>query len=126
MPRISAYRRDAEMQLAINLAVLKPNDEAIKHLGVLLESNPEDMRTYLAIGSIYAQDKNFKQAAETYDKAVAVLKQPTRNDWTIFYQRGISYERLKEWDKAEPNFLKALRTLPRSATGPELSWIFVD
>lgn len=108
----SAYRRDAEMQLAINLAVLKRNDEAIKHLGVLLESNPEDMRTYLAIGSIYAQDKKFKQAAETYDKAVAVLKQPTRNDWTIFYQRGISYERLKEWDKAEPNFLKALELYP--------------
>lgn len=108
----SAYRRDAEMQLAINLAVLKRNDEAIQHLNGLLASNPEDMRTYLAIGSIYGQDKNFKQAAETYDKAVAALKQPTRNDWTIFYQRGISYERLKEWDKAEPNFLKALELFP--------------
>ena len=108
----SAYRRDAEMQLAINLAVLKRNDEAIQHLNGLLASNPEDMRTYLAIGSIYGQDKNFKQAAETYDKAVAALKEPTRNDWTIFYQRGISYERLKEWDKAEPNFLKALELFP--------------
>ncbi|MEP7457656.1 tetratricopeptide repeat protein [Phyllobacterium sp. SB3] len=108
----SAYRRDAEMQLAINLSVLKRNDDAIKHLGVLLESNPEDMRTYLAIGTIYGQDKNYRQAAEIYDKAVGVLKQPTRNDWTIFYQRGIAYERLKEWDKAEPNFQKALELYP--------------
>ena len=108
----SAYSRDAQMQLAINLAILKRNDEAIQHLNGLLESNPQDMRTYLAIGSIYSQDKDYRKAADTYDKAVAVPKQPVRNDWTIFYQRGIAYERLKEWDKAEPNFLKALELYP--------------
>ncbi|MGH6859514.1 MAG: tetratricopeptide repeat protein [Phyllobacterium sp.] len=108
----SAYKRDAEMQLAINLAVLKRNDEAIEHLEGLRKENPEDMRTYLAIGSIYGQDKNYKQAAETYDQAVAAIKAPARNDWTVFYQRGISYERLKQWDKAEPNFLKALELYP--------------
>ncbi|TDQ35821.1 tetratricopeptide repeat protein [Phyllobacterium brassicacearum] len=108
----SAYRRDAEMQLAINLAILKRNDEAIQHLNGLLASDPGDMRTYLAIGSIYSQDKDYRKAADTYDKAVAALEAPTRNDWTIFYQRGIAYERLKEWDKAEPNFLKALDLYP--------------
>jgi tetratricopeptide (TPR) repeat protein len=108
----SAYSRDAQMQLAINLAILKRNDEAIRHLDGLLESNPQDMRTYLAIGSIYSQDKDYRKAADTYDKAVAILKQPVRNDWTIFYQRGIAYERLKEWDKAEPNFLRALELYP--------------
>ncbi|MBZ9606078.1 tetratricopeptide repeat protein [Phyllobacterium chamaecytisi] len=108
----SAYSRDAEMQLAINLAILKRNDEAIQHLNGLLKSEPEDMRTYLAIGSIYSQDKNYQKAAETYDQAAGVLKEPTRNDWTIFYQRGIAYERLKQWDKAEPNFLKALELYP--------------
>lgn len=108
----SAYSRDAQMQLAINLAILKRNDEAIQHLNGLLESNPQDMRTYLAIGSIYSQDKDYSKAADTYDKAVAALKEPTRNDWTIFYQRGIAYERQKEWDKAEPNFLKALDLYP--------------
>ena len=29
-----------------------------------------------------------------------------------YYQRGIAYERLKEWDKAEPNFRKALELSP--------------
>ncbi len=94
------------------MAILKRNDEAIQHLDGLLASDPEDMRTYLAIGSIYSQDKDYRKAADTYDKAVASLEAPTRNDWTIFYQRGISYERLKEWEKAEPNFLKALELYP--------------
>src|SRR5690606_2286822 len=44
--------------------------------------------------------------------AVARLENPGRTDWNVFYQRGIAYERLKEWDKAEPNFLKALELYP--------------
>ena len=35
-----------------------------------------------------------------------------RANWNIFYQRGIAYERLKEWPKAEPNFRKALELYP--------------
>ena len=41
-----------------------------------------------------------------------MLKTPTAANWNIFYQRGIAYERLKEWPKAEPNFRKALELFP--------------
>ena len=41
-----------------------------------------------------------------------MLKKPTNANWNLFYQRGIAYERLKEWPKAEPNFRKALELLP--------------
>ena len=41
-----------------------------------------------------------------------MLKTPTAANWNIFYQRGIAYERLKEWPKAEPNFRKALELQP--------------
>ena len=37
---------------------------------------------------------------------------PKKTDWTIFFQRGIAYERLKQWDKAEPNFKRALELNP--------------
>ena len=33
-------------------------------------------------------------------------------NWNIYYQRGIAYERLKQWPKAEPNFRKALELFP--------------
>lgn len=41
-----------------------------------------------------------------------ILKTPGAADWNVFYQRGIAYERLKEWPKAEPNFRKALELNP--------------
>jgi Flp pilus assembly protein TadD len=30
----------------------------------------------------------------------------------LYYRRGIAYERLKQWDKAEPNFRKSLELAP--------------
>ncbi|MEJ5018573.1 tetratricopeptide repeat protein [Ochrobactrum vermis] len=112
VPEKSPYRRDAEMQRALNLAENDQSAEAVKQLKILLGRDKTDMRTYLALGGVYAQDKNFADAAKIYDAAVEQIKTPERKDWPVFYQRGIAYERLKEWDKAEPNFRKALELYP--------------
>ena len=88
-------------------------DEARKHLKSLLESDPKDIRSYLAYGSVLSDAKDYKAMAENYDKAIEVIGSvPQKSDWSIFFQRGIAYERLKEWDKAEPNFKRALELNP--------------
>lgn len=112
VPAGSPLKRLSELQLGLNLADLKRPDEAIKHLSALVEQNPDDMRGYLALGGVYASTDNYRAAAEVYDKAVERLKSPTNANWNIFYQRGIAYERLKEWPKAEPNFRRALEMFP--------------
>lgn len=112
VPEKSPYRRDAEMQRALNLAENDKPAEAIEQLKSLLNRDKTDMRTYLALGGVYAQDKNFAEAAKIYDAAAERIEKPERKDWPVFYQRGIAYERLKQWDKAEPNFKKALELFP--------------
>jgi tetratricopeptide (TPR) repeat protein len=108
----SPLKEVAELQLGLNLADLDRNDEAIAHLKSLVEANPDDMRGYLALGGVYSSKQDYRSAAELYDRAVERLKEPNRANWNIFYQRGIAYERLKEWAKAEPNFRKALELNP--------------
>ncbi|TIR42392.1 MAG: tetratricopeptide repeat protein [Mesorhizobium sp.] len=112
IPDSSPLKALSELQLGLNLADLDRYDEAIAHLKALVEARPDDMRAYQALGGVYASKEDFRSAADLYDKAVAMLKAPTRADWNIFYQRGIAYERLKEWPKAEPNFRKALELFP--------------
>lgn len=112
IPEKSPYSRDAEMQRALNLADNDKSADAIKLLKTLVERDRDDIRTYLALGGVYAQDKNFADAAKIYDEAVTRIKTPERKDWPVFYQRGIAHERLKEWDQAEPNFRKALELFP--------------
>lgn len=112
IPDNSPLKRLSELQTGLNLADLGRKDEAIKHLQGVLASDPGDMRAYLALGGVYASKKDYRSAAELYDKAVAQLNPPKPEDWNIYYQRGIAYERLKEWPKAEPNFKEALKLQP--------------
>jgi tetratricopeptide (TPR) repeat protein len=112
VPADSSLKRAAELQLGLNLADLKRHDEAITHLKVLLDESPDDMRAYLALGGVYSSKEDYRSAADIYDKAVERLKAPDASNWNIYYQRGIAYERLKEWPKAEPNFREALKLMP--------------
>lgn len=112
IPDTSPLKEISELQLGLNLADLDKKDEAIAHLKALVDAHPDDMRGYLALGGVYSSKEDFRSAADLYDKAVAILKTPASANWNVFYQRGIAYERLKEWDKAEPNFRKALELNP--------------
>ncbi|NGN40454.1 tetratricopeptide repeat protein [Mesorhizobium sp. CGMCC 1.15528] len=112
VPADSSLKRAAELQLGLNLADLKRHDEAITHLKALLDQSPDDMRAYLALGGVYSSKEDYRSAADIYDKAVERLKTPDASNWNIYYQRGIAYERLKEWPKAEPNFREALKLMP--------------
>ncbi|MBA3447836.1 MAG: tetratricopeptide repeat protein [Pseudaminobacter sp.] len=112
IPQASPLKRAADLQLGLNLADLDRHDEAIGHLKRLVESDRDDMRAYLALGGVYASQENYRAAADIYDEAVERLKAPVAANWNIFYQRGIAYERLKEWPKAEPDFRKALELFP--------------
>src|SRR5690606_33991930 len=38
--------------------------------------------------------------------------EPQPHQWTLFYFRGIAYERAKQWDKAEADLLQALALFP--------------
>lgn len=112
IPATSPMKSIAELQLGLNLADLERYDEAIEHLKAALDEDPDDIRAYLALGGVYARQENYRAAADLYEEAVSRIDEPTREEWNVFYQRGIAYERLKEWDKAEPNFRKALELFP--------------
>ncbi|MBB3314764.1 MULTISPECIES: tetratricopeptide repeat protein [unclassified Rhizobium] len=113
VPETSPMRRISELQLGLALAQGGKVEEARKHLQSLIASDPKDVRSYLAYGSVLSDAKDYAAMADNYDKAVEVLGPlPGRSAWTVFFQRGIAYERLKKWDQAEPNFRKALALNP--------------
>lgn len=113
VPADSPMRRVSELQLGLALASVGKVDEAKKHLQALIEVDPKNIRNYLAYGSVLSDAKAYKEMGDLYDRAVeAIGPVPKRSDWTVFFQRGIAYERQKNWAKAEPSFLKALELNP--------------
>lgn len=113
VPATSPMRRISELQLGLTLAETGKVDEARAHLKSLIVSDPADIRSYLAYGSVLSDAKDYPAMAANYDKAVEIIgSTPAKGHWSIFFQRGIAYERLKKWDQAEPNFRKALELNP--------------
>ena len=116
VPDDSIMHRVSEMQLGLNLADLGRTDDAKTHLKQLIDDDPQDMRAYLSYGSVLSRAKSYREMADNYDAAVAMIGPiPDQSHWNIFFQRGIAYERLKEWEKAEPNFETALELSPNQA-----------
>jgi tetratricopeptide (TPR) repeat protein len=112
IPASSPLRRNAEIQLGIDLDILDRTDEAKKHLEKLIAAKPDDMEAILALGNIERERKQFGACADAYGKAIGLLSSPVKANWTMFYFRGICFERNKEWPKAEAAFKRALDLYP--------------
>jgi Flp pilus assembly protein TadD len=104
--------RNAAIQMASNLDALDRSTEAEKHLDGLIKENPQDSEAIMALGNIQRGHKKFAECADTYTKGVATIAQPDKNNWIIFYFRGICYERSHQWPKAEADLKKALDLFP--------------
>src|SRR5690606_10288136 len=54
-----------------------------------------------ALGNILRSRKLYEEAIPYYDRALAMVEKPERRHWVYYYARGTSYERIKQWPKAE-------------------------
>ena len=112
VPKSSPLYRNAQIQLAIDLDSLDRTAEAKEHLEKLIAQQSDDRDAVMALGNILRARKQFPACADAYTKAIKDIKTPQKSDWTVFYFRGICFERAKEWDKAEADLKKALELFP--------------
>lgn len=108
VPLNSPMRVAADVQIAASLSALERYDDAIAFLESALKRGPHDIDVLSALGGVQRARKLYAEAAETYSRAIALVKEPDASHWELFYSRGTAYERAKEWPKAEADLKKAL------------------
>jgi len=111
----SPFHRRAELEFALNLNDLKQVDAAKEKLRKLIAEQPDDLLAYNTLGGVLSQHEEYAEAAKIYDTAISKIAEPEPQHWNLYYRRGIAYERIKQWDKAEPSFKKALELAPEQA-----------
>lgn len=112
IPHASPLHRNASIQMAADLDALERSEEAQKRLEELLKDDPKDLEATLALGNLLRGHKKFAECGEAYSKAIDLIGKPEKANWTVFYFRGICYERSKQWPKAEADLKKALELYP--------------
>lgn len=113
--KVSAASPDhhaAELGRAEALRRAAKPDAAIEVLNQLAEEYPTLPMVHSALGDLLRQQEDYGLAVEAYDKAIEFTEDGASSQWVLLYARGISHERLKNWEKAEADFRKALELNP--------------
>ncbi|MBX3492945.1 MAG: tetratricopeptide repeat protein [Parvibaculum sp.] len=107
--RASPLYMNARIQTALALDRLERETEAVAMLRRLARDKPDRIDPLVAIGDIYRAKENYAEAVTYYERAIALSGTPADREWTLYYARGICFERLGEWDKAESDLKLALK-----------------
>lgn len=95
--------------------VLRQNnklDDAVSELEALSKKWPDRPEAFASEGDFLRGADKFDAAVKAYDNAIARLGKVEARDWSLFYARGVAYERAGKWPPAEADLLKALDLSP--------------
>jgi Flp pilus assembly protein TadD len=108
----SPLRHLAELRRARALYDMERQDEAFQLLEQLAAAEPERLDALVQLGDLLRRDERYRESEEAYSRAVERIGEPKREHWTLFYARGIAYERTEQWPEAEKDFFHALELEP--------------
>ncbi|MCF8512217.1 MAG: tetratricopeptide repeat protein [Rhodobacteraceae bacterium] len=87
-------------------------EAAIEVLQGLARSKPDMTIAHVALADAYRRDERFAEARKAYDVAIGLLGTPKRENWPLFFSRGICAERLNDFEASVADMREALRLNP--------------
>ena len=103
----------AQLRMARALHAMEEKERAYALLEDLADQRPERVEPLVQLGDLQRRGERYGEAESAYTRAIARLGvPPQREDWTLYYARGITYERTQRWSEAEADFLLALELEP--------------
>lgn len=112
IPKTSPLWDNVQIRKAYALNSLEKVDEAKDLLKLLATRMQDSPRPYDALGSIMRARQRYKEAEQAYTNAIARVEKAEKRHWSLYYARGVSRERLKNWKSAEADLQMALKLHP--------------
>jgi tetratricopeptide (TPR) repeat protein len=113
IPANSRYFWSAQLRIAADLDALDQADEAIAMLQQMAAKEPTRATADMQLGDLLREKKRYIEAADAYTEAIRRLHASDAPEhWSLYYSRGISFERAGQWPKAQADLLRALELKP--------------
>ncbi len=74
-----------------------------------------NFKIFFDIANFYKNLKKYEKAVEHYSKIISMLDEDSEIKSELLYRRGSSYERLKNFDKSDEDFINSLNIDPDNA-----------
>jgi tetratricopeptide (TPR) repeat protein len=110
--RGSALSWNARLRHAAGLDSLGRSDEAIAMLRAMASERTDQDDVMVRLGDILRAKKRYAESVDTYSEGIRRIGKLEERHWAILYARGIAFERLKRWQDAEKDLLRALELRP--------------
>ena len=76
----------------------------------LINNHPKNWELKILLADIYRTEQNYDASINLYSQIIEDVFD--ENKWSIFYSRGIAYERSNKWEKAEEDLKMAMTLQP--------------
>jgi tetratricopeptide (TPR) repeat protein len=116
VPEDSPIWLNVQIQKAFALNALERADDAKALLETIITKHPKDVRPLDALGNILRSRERYAEARDYYTRALDLIGKPNKDNWPLYYARGVSNERLKDWQAAEADLKKALELSPEESS----------
>jgi tetratricopeptide (TPR) repeat protein len=113
VPEASPFGYVAQLRTAENRQERGDLPGALASLERLARAFPDRIDALTTMGNFLRVAERFPESAAAYGRALERIgAAPERRHWTVFYARGIAFERAKNWPEAERHFKRALELQP--------------
>jgi len=106
IPENSEYFIDAQRNIAFNYSRESVFTDAEDKIIKIVKKNNSDYELKKILADFYRIKKKYNAAINLYTE---LLEDNFEDAWSMFYLRGICYERSDNWDKAEKDFIESLK-----------------
>lgn len=109
----------AQLAVARNYKMMEQPEKSIQVYKKLLTSKDARVDALVSLGDLERNEEDYAQAMQYYTQALETINSKKEGDslyvarfWSVYFARGVTYERQDKWEEAEADFKKALELNP--------------
>lgn len=114
VPESSSNYAEVLISIALDEHNLGNDTKSIETLEKLKQIKGNEYKALFGMGTIRMSENKYHDAIKFFEEAKAEIKEPKKEDWNIFFNLGVAYEKIDDWIKAEENLKKSVKLYPEN------------
>jgi tetratricopeptide (TPR) repeat protein len=110
----SPFYSENLLTLALAYHKTEQNEKAEEVLKELSNYEGYKFQSYHALGTIYMTRKEYDQAIKYFNQAINNIEDFGPDHWNIYFNLGVAYDRIDNWNEAERYLKRAVQLFPEN------------